>query len=140
MRPWNETNDDLDAESEVANILSEHSGESDGWFKLPISYHFDICFTNNERATSFVEIKCRNVPSDRYDTVYISLIKIMAGLQLQQATGLKAYFVWQWSDNVITIQNVREPDFVEINGNTRGQNGDIEPVGHYDISKMQRIE
>ena len=138
-RPWNETAKDLQREAAISKILCRQGKGSDGWFKNPSHLHIDISLISKGRVISMIEIKCRKDASDIYDTAYISLIKISAALALEEATQLPIYFCWAWSDNIITLQRAKPPDFITITGNCRGQEGDQEPCGHYRIADMTRI-
>ena len=65
-----------------------------------------------DQGVAFAEIRCRSVKKDDYDTIFISINKVMNMCKMSELTGLAPLFIVEWSDQAGFINLV-----------------DVEPVG-----------
>lgn len=65
-----------------------------------------------DQGVAFAEIRCRSVKKDAYDTIFISINKVMNMCKMSELTGVKSLFIVEWADQAGFINLV-----------------DVEPVG-----------
>ena len=51
-----------------------------------------------DQGVAFAEIRCRSVKKDDYDTIFISINKVMNMCKMSELTGLAPLFIVEWSD------------------------------------------
>jgi hypothetical protein len=108
--------------------------------KLPISYKLDYALMRDQKVNALCEIKCRNVPSDFYETIMISSLKVIAARRLSEAMNVPCLFVIRYQDDIRFINFNEEPDSVEIGGRKdRNDAQDTEIVFHYDRKRLKSI-
>jgi hypothetical protein len=137
VRWYHQTEEDLRREREVAAVV-ERAFDLKA-IKLPDYTRVDFLLHRDGVAKSVIEIKCRNVSSDRYDTYMVSKGKYNALLGWVDM-GFKAALVVRWTD---AIGIVRVPiDHTEgVGGRTdRGDALDIEAVVHIPIDRFKIIQ
>lgn len=137
MRPTYETDADIAKEAEVAKVAAEK------WncemFKLAKFGQFDFAAIRSGQIKAFVEIRCRSNRSDAYPTMIVSANKVIAAWQTEMATGIPAFFVVRWTDQIGFI-NLAQRFAVTIGGRVdRGDKADIEAVCHIPIDQFQMI-
>jgi len=96
-RPMYETQFDRKKEQALADAFAEHGYE---FYKLPIQYRLDFVVFKDNEAKAFIEVKHRNVQLFQYDTAMISLSKVIQARLLTQHTGLPAYLLNVYKDNI----------------------------------------
>ena len=136
-RPYNETQEDLDNENRVAQILSQ-KWKTEVLKLSPALYTVDWSFSRNGVVTAFGEYKKR---SKKYNEVMLSAAKLMKMQQLHDFTGLPVLLIIEWPDGIWywdMSADKWEGNFV-VSGNPRGQNGDIEPTVMIPMSKFRNV-
>lgn len=136
-RPRNETAEDLAREHAAKGIVER------AWCatatKLSESlYQIDWAFSRGERLMAFGEYKYRRA---KYTTLMFSYAKWQRGTQLADSAGVPFLVIVEWSGDGIYYldhRTVRNP-IIQIGGNSRGQNGDIEPVVHLRTDQFIRV-
>lgn len=133
--------------------------------KLPIVYNLDFAMMKSDfpqvmypktsetaksivsslrgrEVVSFAELKCRDVPSDRYETLVLSLNKVEAGLTKSRLFG-KPFFVFiRYRDKDVYLKYKEDYSFpIHIGGRyDRGDHQDIEPVVHIPKEMFTELE
>ena len=134
-RPLYETSEDRRREEYVAGIISQKLNVN--LFKLPIKYSID--FAAYDKTTldlrSWIEIKCRNIPS--YEEMQIryfiiALSKIMAGLQLSMTSRKPFFIYWAFLDKSIYYTEICQEFIAEV--------ADIKVKGRSDRNDWQDTE
>ena len=135
-RPKNETAADLAAELDAAKIISER------WkvevTKLsPVLYGVDWCLSRDGQVRAFAEFKVRD---KRYDTLLLSFAKVHRGLNLAGMGSVRFVVFVRWPDGLYWVDDLNiDPSRLRIGGNSRGQNGDVEPCVHIDSDAFRKI-
>ena len=96
-RPMYETEADRKKEQALADAFKQHGYD---FYKLPIQYRLDFVVFKDTKAKAFIEVKHRNVRLFQYDTAMISLSKVIQARLLTQHTGLPAYLLNVYKDNI----------------------------------------
>jgi len=136
-RQW-ETQADLDRETAVARLYAEL--RDCAYEKLPVQYKADYAFLRDGELKALVEIRCRNVRHDKYDTIILSLLKWHDVNAMAKAINVPAMLVVRYTDGVYTIPMREVPDSIEIGGRVdRGDDRDVEPVVHYRVERMRQV-
>ena len=109
--------------------------------KLPKSYRLDFMATREGDGVAWIEVKCRKHASTKYPTVMLSLSKVLAGLELESATDLKAYFVVRFTD-CTKYAPFTEAHSCKWGGRTKNtrDSRDIEPVLHFTTPRMETLK
>lgn len=142
-RPRNETDADLERESEAAKRIEQAFQRR--LVKLSEAlYHVDWAIFREDqlpgpRLTGFAEYKRRLNDRGKYHTLIISAAKVMKGLSLARDFGVRFLLFIEWDDGIFWIE-AEKHEGVRLGGNHRGQNGDMEPVVHYPIEEFRSIE
>ena len=97
MRKQYETAADRAKEQALANAFAEHGYD---FYKLPMQYRLDFVVFKDNKAKAFIEVKHRNVRLLQYDTAMVSLSKLIQARLLTQHTGLPAYLLNVYMDNI----------------------------------------
>lgn len=135
-RPYNETPDDLRRERDAGEILAK------AWRCTPVKlsvklYSFDFALCRNKKVLAFAEFKARGKD---YPDYLLSCAKYSAARQLNSVFGLPLLFVIQTPSALQYIDiATATPDRVELGGNARGQNGDIEPCVFFLASQFKKV-
>jgi len=139
MRPIYETANDLRNERDVIEVLNKLWGTEA--HKLPRAYSMDYLLTRDRQAVSFVEIKCRQVPSWQYDTLMISMAKVLKGRAITRETGIPSLLVVKWNDTVGYVYMSEIDMDIQVGGRRdRGDAQDIEPVCMIPVKDFRRIQ
>ena len=96
-RPMYETEADRKKEQALADAFKQHGYD---FYKLPIQYRLDFVVFKDNQAKAFIEVKHRNVKLFQYDSAMISLSKVIQARLLTQHTGLPAYLLNVYKDNI----------------------------------------
>jgi len=96
-RPMYETEADRKKEQALADAFKQHGYD---FYKLPIQYRLDFVVFKDTKAKAFIEVKHRNVRLFQYDSAMISLSKVIQARLLTQHTGLPAYLLNVYKDNI----------------------------------------
>jgi len=138
MRPTYETEADLRNERDLISAINQLWQTSSA--KLPRGYSLDYALTRDGRVVAFVEIKCRTVSSEQYETYMISLAKVLKAKSLGNAVAVPAYLLVRWNDGVGYI-DLRTVDLdVRVGGRVdRGDSQDIEPVCMIPIKQFTEL-
>jgi len=139
MRPIYETDGDLRNERAVVEILNKLWGTQA--HKMPRAYSLDYMLTRGSEAMAFVEIKCRQVPSGKYDTLMISMAKILKGRAITRETGVPSILVVRWNDKTGYVYMSEIDMDIQVGGRRdRGDAQDIEPVCMIPIKNFRGVE
>jgi len=92
-----ETEADRKKEQALADAFKQHGYD---FYKLPIQYRLDFVVFKDNQAKAFIEVKHRNVKLFQYDSAMISLSKVIQARLLTQHTGLPAYLLNVYKDNI----------------------------------------
>jgi hypothetical protein len=135
-RPHNETSEDLKREEAAANALSD-MWQADVTKLSEALYGIDWVFSRHKEVVAFGEFKYR---AKKYDTLILGLGKYMKMSEIHKMTGLPVILVVLWPDGLWYWDIAKHPiDKIEMGGNSRGQNGDIEPVVHIPIKAFVQV-
>ena len=97
MRKQYETQADRAKEQALADAFKKHGYD---FYKLPMQYRLDFVVFKDNKAKAFIEVKHRNVRLLQYDTAMVSLSKVIQARLLTQHTGLPAYLLNVYIDNI----------------------------------------
>jgi hypothetical protein len=140
VRPRYENEFDLERESLIAYKLGEAWGRK--LFKLPSYYPCDMAVTGGDnKIEGFVEIKCRAQSADRFDTLWLSLHKVIEIKRLAKEAGVPPYLAvgFEFTKDVrwILLSGTYP---VILGGRTdRGDTQDMEPVVEFPVAKFNRL-
>jgi len=108
--------------------------------KMPKFYHVDYAMTEKDtpKITSWVEVKCRENPRDKYPTLILSVHKVQQGVQLANLTNLPFVLFVEWSDWAGHMRVDDDHRFhVSLGGRyDRNDPQDVEPVFEIPISRF----
>ena len=138
FRPMNETPEDLAAEKTAAELLCK-AWDAEVCKLSPMLYKIDWAFYRDGKLKAFVEFKRR---SKKIDPLMIAAAKYTQLLELSRITGLPCLLVVEWPDGLWYHEvehPVQLPLDLRMGGNSRGQNGDFEPVIYIPISEFIRV-
>ncbi|MDR9428809.1 MAG: hypothetical protein RI553_11970 [Salibaculum sp.] len=139
VRPTYETESDLRNERDVVEVFNKLWGTQA--YKLPRAYSLDYLLTRGSDAVAFVEIKCRQVPSGKYDTLMISMAKILKGRAITRETGIPSVLVVKWNDKTGYVHMPEIDMDIRVGGRRdRGDAQDIEPVCMIPINSFRGVE
>jgi len=149
VRPIYETKEDLKNENNVIDYFCSYfnsgyrhlkQAQNLSFHKIPKQYHLDYCITSNNKVKYFCEVKVRKNSSHQYDDYLLSLAKVSAAKNLQDASGLKSILLVKWTDKIgYTKFNFDWP--VYIGGRKdRADWQDVEPVVHIPNSSFKFLE
>ena len=135
-RPIYENAHTLRAEDEVAGRVGSR------WRcalrKLPRSYSIDYMLMRDSVVIAWLEVKCRD---KRYDTLILSLGKVMEGRRLSRETGRPFVVVVSLPDG--DFWKVVTPDeslVIALGGRVdRNDPADMEPVAHFDMREFKPL-
>ena len=144
LRPVYETKDDLKNEKDIAKLVSDELDCT--LVKLPRKYQLDYGIVTigeggKKFITGMVEIKCRSILKDKYDTYMISADKFMVGLQYMQQFNLTIKLVVSWVD-CVGVYDFKEDTSYHIGFNgryDRGDSEDVEPVVYIPIKAFKTL-
>jgi hypothetical protein len=139
FRPENETQEDLAAERAAADILCR-AWDAEVCKLSPMLYKVDWVFYRQGKVKAFAEFKRRN---RKMDTLLLSAAKYIQLLELNRMTGIMSMLVVQWPDG-LWYHEVQSPAVLPLDlrmgGNSRGQNGDYEPVIYIPVSEFIEVK
>lgn len=139
MRPIYETETDLRNERDVVEVFNRLWGTQA--YKLPRAYSLDYLLTRGSDAVAFVEIKCRQVPSGKYDTLMISMAKILKGRAITRETDIPSLLVVKWTDKTGYVYMSEIDMNIQVGGRRdRDDAQDIEPVCMIPIKNFRGVE
>jgi hypothetical protein len=140
-RPLYESSGDRCREQEVAKLVEER------WRvvaqKMPMRYEFDYMLMRPEpsRQVAIMEVKCRNA---KYDTLIISMQKVVTMQTYHQQFGVPAVLAVSWPDEepkYTLLEPARTSKYiVEWGGrDDRGDDQDKEPVIHIPVEHFRHF-
>ena len=135
---------DADRENEEAIIVKMTAGSGATWKKLPEQrYAVDFAIFRNDVLVAFAEVKRRRNNKATYDTLMISLSKMLSGRELAQAYGVRFLVGIGWDDATAYWKMPAdwEPVIVNWGGRTDRSNAlDEEPVVHIPVGWFRNVE
>lgn len=135
-RPRNETAEDLRHEAAVARILAVMYGITVHKLSETL-YGFDWVLHKDDEVLAFAEFKQRKT---KYDTLLLSAAKYEVGMRYAERLNKPFVLFVKWPDGLYSFKF--HGDFVpevKLGGNSRGQNGDIEPCVHIPVGLFNKI-
>ena len=140
-RPTYETKDSLTREGVVAKAVA--SAWASDAVKMPKYYKCDYALSRGKMVKAFLEIKCRDVLPDTYETIILSADKFTFLLEMERSTRVPCFFVVRFSDNSIRYAKLSEVKgfTIEIGGRfDRNDDDDTEAVVHIPIGEMKPLK
>lgn len=136
-RPYNETEQDLQNEAAVAEILSKKWGCDVHKLSEKI-YPVDWVFSRDMVVVAYGEYKKR---SKKYDTTLLSVSKYYRMIDLMNMAKVPVLLIIEWPDGIYYLDFSWEDMNLKafIGGSSRGQNGDIEPIVYIPSKKFSKI-
>lgn len=138
MRPRYERPEDVEAERDAMRVFKRYYFKQNGIEiyaakKPPERYRVDYMLVDrSKRLLGWVEVKSRKGASSSYDTWYVALDKVIAGIQCAKATNCNFFLIFRWDDEVFLNVVSDIPSTVEWNGRVdRDDSDDMEPVVHF---------
>ena len=135
-RQRNETPEDLQHETDAAEILMAKYGIAVQ--KLSENqYCFDWALSKDDQLIALAEFKQRKT---KYDTLLLSAAKYEAGMRYSERLKKPFVLFVRWPDGLYSFKFPEDfaPE-VNLGGNSRGQNGDIEPCVFIPVSLFIKI-
>lgn len=129
-RPMYETEADRRKEQALADAFARHGYD---FYKLPIQYRLDFVVFKDGAAKAFVEVKHRNVRLLQYDTAMVSLSKVIQARLLTQHTGLPAYLLNVYKDNIARIDFANDYEIGKGGRSDRGDAQDADICAYFPI-------
>jgi len=130
MRKQYETEADRRKEQALADAFAAHGYD---FYKLPIQYRLDFVVFKDNEAKAFIEVKHRNVRLFQYDTAMISLSKVIQARLLTQHTGLPAYLLNVYKDNIARFDFAGEYEIGKGGRSDRGDPQDADICAYFPI-------
>lgn len=139
MRPIYENTTTLRSELEFSAKLQNRFGIK--LQKTPISFGIDYAVIRGGKISSFIELKCRTNPMQKYSTYMIAAIKYQKSMSIMRDSGLPVRLWVQWSD-ATGFCELSKPGYEwNIGGRIdRNDAADIEPVIHIPIPEFKLVE
>lgn len=129
-RPMYETAADRAKEQALANAFAEHGYD---FYKLPMQYRLDFVVFKDNKAKAFIEVKHRNVRLLQYDTAMVSLSKVIQARLLTQHTGLPAYLMNVYIDNIARFDFAGDYKLGKGGRSDRGDSQDADICAYFPI-------
>jgi len=129
-RPMYETETDRRKEQALADAFARHGYD---FYKLPIQYRLDFVVFKDNKAKAFIEVKHRNVRLLQYDTAMVSLSKVIQARMLTQHTGLPAYLLNVYKDNIARIDFANDYEIGKGGRSDRGDSQDADICAYFPI-------
>lgn len=130
MRKQYETAADRAKEQALANAFAEHGYD---FYKLPMQYRLDFVVFKDNKAKAFIEVKHRNVRLLQYDTAMVSLSKVIQARLLTQHTGLPAYLMNVYIDNIARFDFAGDYTLEKGGRSDRGDSQDADICAYFPI-------
>ena len=139
MRPKYESQNDLANERDAALFFAQKYGCDIA--KLPVQYRLDFSVVDQSGdVVAFVEVKRRFNAMRKYCTCILSLSKLMAAIDIKNATKKNCYFLVHW-DDAIGFVELDDRYKIKIGGRMdRGDWQDVEPVIHIPVDDFKVLE
>lgn len=139
MRPTYETAQSKEVERQMAIALAGL------WccdvVKLPIAYRLDYAAMRDKRITAWLELKRRYRNFADHDSVFLSLQKVLAAVELNGYSGLPCLFVVQCNDGFFYTNILKEFRTIEFRGRVdRNDWQDQEPITAIPNSEFTEIK
>jgi len=125
-----ETEADRRKEQALADAFAAHGYD---FYKLPIQYRLDFVVFKDNEAKAFIEVKHRNVRLLQYDTAMISLSKVIQARLLTQHTGLPAYLLNVYKDNIARFDFAGDYEIGKGGRSDRGDPQDADICAYFPI-------
>jgi hypothetical protein len=138
FRQFNESEEDLDRERNAAGIVEKEWG-IDIQKLSPFLYQVDWAFFKDKHLVGFAEYKWRSCV---YDPFIISYAKWFRGMELAEVADVPFYFIVEWPNGIWYYRNKRSDAHtlpIKLGGNSRGQNGDLEPCIQISMNKFKQL-
>ena len=130
MRKQYETAADRAKEQELAEAFKQHGYD---FYKLPMQYRLDFVVFKDNKAKAFIEVKHRNVRLLQYDTAMVSLSKVIQARLLTQHTGLPAYLLNVYIDNIARFDFAGDYEIGKGGRSDRGDAQDADICAYFPI-------
>jgi hypothetical protein len=137
-RPRNETEEDLRHETNAALAVANRFGCAVTKLSEAL-YHIDWVISRDGAITAVAEYKRRKNSVDAYPTLLLSAAKWKKGMDYAELFGVPFILFVEWDEGLYYLKAERSSVVrFEVGGNSRGQNGDYEPLVHLNIAHFVR--
>lgn len=137
-RPRNETEDDLRHETDAAKAVANRFGYTVTKLSEAL-YHIDWVISKDDKIRAVGEFKRRNNSMNAYPTLLLSAAKWKSGWDYADMFGVPFILFVEWHEGLFYLKTERSSVKFGVGGNSRGQNGDFEPVVHLNIADFVRV-
>ena len=138
-RPRNETEEDLRHETDAAKAVANKFGYTVTKLSEAL-YHIDWVISKDGEIRAVGEFKRRNNSMNAYPTLLLSAAKWKSGWDYADMFGVPFILFVEWHEGLFYLKAERSsPVSFSVGGNSRGQNGDFEPLVHLNITDFVRV-
>ena len=93
-----------------------------------------------DKIVSMVEFRRRHNLICKYPTIMLSLNKWKVANEYSERMNVPCLFVVKYDDVLVYIDLTEQPDYFSVGGREdRNDHRDIEPVVHYSVQRLKRI-
>ena len=129
-----ETTEDRLNEGRVMKLMADYTGFD--MMKTPSNYVVDAVAFKDGECKCFFEFKSRSCASTDYDTMIVTLHKVIGAANVARATKRKVWLVVEWTDNVGVIDMTADH---EIGYKARRDRGTSDLHAMYPISGFKML-
>lgn len=138
-RPRNETADDLRHEAEASKLIALRFGYTVTKLSEAL-YHIDWAISKDGEIRALGEFKKRKNSIHAYPDLLLSAAKWKIGWDYAELIGVPFIMFVEWQEGLFYLKASRSsPIKYSVGGNSRGQNGDFEPLVHLNIADFIKV-
>jgi len=138
-RPRNETSEDLQHEAEASKAIANRFGYTVTKLSEAL-YHIDWAISKDGEIRAFGEFKKRKNSIHAYPDLLLSAAKWKIGWDYAELIGVPFIMFVEWQEGLFYLKAERScPIRYSVGGNSRGQNGDLEPLVHLKIADFIKV-
>ena len=138
-RPRNETAEDLQHETEASKAIANRFGYTVTKLSEAL-YHIDWAISKDGEIRALGEFKKRKNSINAYPDLLLSAAKWKIGWDYAELIGVPFIMFVEWKEGLFYLKAERSsPIRYSVGGNSRGQNGDFEPLVHLNIADFIKV-
>jgi hypothetical protein len=138
-RPRNETAEDLQHETEASKAIANRFGYTVTKLSEAL-YHIDWAISKDGEIRALGEFKKRKNSINAYPDLLLSAAKWKIGWDYAELIGVPFIMFVEWKEGLFYLKaNRSSPIRYSVGGNSRGQNGDFEPLVHLNIADFIKV-
>ena len=140
MRPIYETDGDREQERLVLEKFCRSYGEVT-FRQTPKLYPADALLFRNDSAVAWGEVRRRDRPMDRHNTVFLNVHKYVELMELKQHTKLPVVVIWAFEDAMTywMLEEIPTPKIVMKGRTDRGDDADVSPAIMLPTTNLKRL-